>query len=245
MTALTDLLNGKIGNTGTVTSGSVYVGPRTVKGVRGGTDVVVDDTLSVTDKINEFYSWTDAQYNAFVSKLKSQNYISKTSKTDPGTIRDIWISAVNEASTYYSATGGAKKMTVDGILGLYAKSSPVDKGPALPSRQIYEYSESDVKSLINEVYQSTVMRNATDAEINSRLASVKAKLSTGTLSTTQKAKNAVTGKMENVTTQTPGPTKEDVKTSIADELKKMNPDEVDRKARIDFSGWLSQNVKGA
>jgi hypothetical protein len=36
-----------------------------------------------------------------------------------------------------------------------------------------------------------------------------------------------------------------IKTDIETQLEAMNPDEVDRKKRIDFSSWLSQNAAGA
>jgi len=247
------LLHGNTSNTaGTTNTNSnpdakVYVGPKLIKGVKGirgavsTTDTTVDDTISVTEKINEFYNWNDAQYAAFVNKLKNQNYISKTGKTDPGTVRDIWISAVNEAATYYSATGGAKKLTVDGVLDLYSKEAPA-AAENLPSRSIYNYTEDDVKSIINKAYQNVAMRPATDSEIGLYLDSAKKQLGTGTLSTTKKVKNLKTGLMENVTTQDAGPTIANVQTSIEEELKKANPDDYDRTKRIEFSDWLSKNT---
>jgi hypothetical protein len=225
-----------------VAGGAVYVGPKQNMGVRGGPSYTTDDTVSVTDKINEFYNWTDAQYAGFVNKLKSQNYISKTGKTDPGTVRDIWVSAVNEAATYYSATGGAKKMTVDGVLSLYSKSAPSTSTSAAPSRSIYNYSEDDVKTIIDKAYQNVAMRPATDSEIGLLLESTKKQLATGTLSTTKKVRNPKTGVLENVTTQTAGPTVGNVQASIEEQLKKANPDDYDRTKRIEFSDWLSKNT---
>lgn len=117
--------------------------------------------------------------------------------------------------------------------------------PNLPSRAVYKYSDDDIDALINDTYKTALGRTATAEELTARRSTVRPQLETGTLSTTKVVKNAKTGKMEQVTVQTPGPSKTDVQTSITDELKKLNPDEADLKSRIDFSSWLTQNAAGA
>jgi len=64
-------------------------------------------------------------------------------------------------------------------------------------------------------------------------------IAAGTTTTTKKVRG------KNVVTVTPGFSQERAKVSIEEQLKVMNPDEFDRKKRIDFQGWLSQNVAGA
>lgn len=118
-------------------------------------------------------------------------------------------------------------------------------GPRLPSRSVYKYSDDDINSLINETYKTALGRTATPEELAARRSAVRPQLEVGTLSTTKEVKNKKTGKLEQVTVQTPGPSKTDVQTSITDELKKLNPDEADLKSRIDFSSWLTQNAAGA
>jgi len=117
--------------------------------------------------------------------------------------------------------------------------------PNLPSRSVYKYSDDDIDSLINETYKTALGRTATPEELAARRSTVRPQLEVGTLSTTKKVKNKKTGVLEQVTVQTPGPSKTDVQTSITDELKKLNPDEADLKSRIDFSSWLTQNAAGA
>ena len=249
MSALSDLLGGTQTSStdSTATSGlggKVYVGPKTVKGIRGGSDVTIDDTTDVTSKINEFYKWTDAQYNAFVNKLKSQNYISKTGKTDPGTVRDIWVSAVNEAATYYSATGGAKKITVDTILNMYAKGDTAGTAPNEPSRNIYQYKKEDIYTLIDTVYQTTIGRAATEEEKAKAYIPLEQQINKGTLSTTKEVFNKETGKKETVTTQTPGFSTDDAKAQLEKELQKTNPLEYQRRKAFEFSDELNKILAG-
>lgn len=118
-------------------------------------------------------------------------------------------------------------------------------GENLPSRSIYKYNDEDVDALINNLYQKRLMRPATPEELARERADAKLKLEEGTVTTSKKVRNPVTGKLEVVTTQDAGPTKEAVSQSIEERIKALNPDEADRTARIEFSSWLSQNVAGA
>jgi hypothetical protein len=118
-------------------------------------------------------------------------------------------------------------------------------GENLPTRSIYKYNDEDVDAIINNVYQRKLMRPATPAELEEERAQAKIKLEQGTVTTTKKVKNPITGKLEAVVTQEAGPTKEVVEQSIEERIKALNPDEADRTARIEFSSWLSQNVQGA
>lgn len=135
------------------------------------------------------------------------------------------------------------KIAADYIPGLDDKEA---KKAALPSRQIYQYKKEDIFKVIDDVYQNTLGRTATPQELEARYAPLEKQINQGTLSTTQeKVLNKKTGKYESVTTQTPAYSTESAKTSIEEQLKKLNPDEVDRKKRIDFSSFLSDNMKGA
>lgn len=225
--------------------GRVYVGSG--GGYSGGKPFAADKTVSVTDKINEFYQWTPAQYNAFVNKLRAQKYIGKSEKVDPSKVASLWTTAVNEASKYYSATGGKNKMTVDGILSWYSKGNvDADAVANEPTRQIYQYKKEDIYAVINNVYESTLGRKPTQAELDSQYAPLEKQINQGTVTTTKKSvKNAKTGKLETVVTQTPGFSADAAKLTIEESLKKTNPDDFDRKKRIDFADWLSKNAAGA
>lgn len=117
--------------------------------------------------------------------------------------------------------------------------------PNYPSRNVYKYTDDDVDMLINNVYQEKLMRPASQEELAKERKKIRPQLEVGTLSTTKNVRNKKTGKMETVTVQEGGPTKEAIATSIGSQLEALNPDEVDRTSRINFSSWLSQNVAGA
>lgn len=114
-----------------------------------------------------------------------------------------------------------------------------------PTRNIYKYTDADIDELITSVFQKKLKKQPSAEELALFRPKVRPQLEQGTVSTTKLAKNPTTGKMEQVTTQEAGMTKEAVATSIEKELEKLNPDEVDRAARIDFSSWLTQNAQGA
>lgn len=185
--------------------------------------------------------FTSSQIVALGGMLKKMGYTVKNSASD---IKRLFASD----ATLIEYVDGAENfnqlasvMAADYLPALDTTAA----APNLPSRAIYKYSDDDIDGLINETYKTTLGRTATAEELTARRSVVRPQLEVGTLSTTKKVKNAKTGKLEQVTVQTPGPSKTDVQTSITDELKKLNPDEADLKSRIDFSSWLTQNAAGA
>jgi hypothetical protein len=172
--------------------------------------------------------------------LKKKGYSVKASEADIKRILaddPILIGMAEQSSNYDDL---AKMLMADYLPGL-----DTPKEPNLPSRQIYQYRDEDIDAIVNDAYKAAVMREPTPAELEAQRVSARKKLEMGTLSTTTKVKNKKTGKLENVTVQTPGASKTEVQTGIEKTLEEMNPDEVDRKKRIDFSSWLSQNAAGA
>jgi hypothetical protein len=244
-----DALRSGSTNSKTVTStyagGGVYVGPGTPKQGTMGVELK-DETMGITEKLNEFYTWEigGPKYNAFVAKLRKTGMVSKTGKITPDVAAAYWVEAVNTAARYYSASNGANKITVDNVLNLFAKPPAADAATD-PTRQIYKYTDENVKAMINETYQKTYTRDATPEELASLMSPTKAKLETGTLTTTKKVKNPKTGVMENVVTQTPGASTTDVQATLAEQLKQLHPEEADLTARLGFASWLSKNVQGA
>jgi hypothetical protein len=69
-------------------------------------------------------------------------------------------------------------------------------------------------------------------------------ISTGTLSTTKKVANPKTGKLEVQTVQTPGFSKEQIAATAEKAIRKATPEEVARKERVDFTGWLFNTLGG-
>jgi len=148
------------------------------------------------------------------------------------------------------ALQGKSKTYSDFLLGLKSAYLPGLDTPATPkapdtTRQVYQYKPEEINALIDDVYTTTLGRPATEQEKQAKFAVLNEQIKQGTTSTSKVVKNPKTGKMETLVTQTPAFSTAAAKTSIESELKKANPDDFDRKKRIDFAGWLSQNVAGA
>jgi len=148
------------------------------------------------------------------------------------------------------AAQGQAKTPSDFISNLKKAYIPGLDTPATPkapdtTRQVYQYKPEEINALIDDVYTTTLGRPATEEEKQAKFAVLNEQIKQGTTSVSKVVKNKKTGKMETLVTQTPAFSQAAAKTSIEAELKKANPDDFDRKKRIDFAGWLSQNVAGA
>lgn len=185
--------------------------------------------------------FNNAQIGQLGTMLKRLGYTVKNSKSDIKRLfasDPVLIEYVDGAQNFNEL---ASTMTSDYLPALDTTAA----APNLPSRAIYQYSDDDINKVINDSYQAAFGRTATPEELAARRSNIRPQLEQGTLSTTKQVKNKKTGKLEQVTVQTPGPTKADVQTDVTAELKKLNPDEADLKSRIDFSSWLTQNAAGA
>lgn len=185
-------------------------------------------------------SLTPAQLSNIGKLLRKKGYSVKASEADIKRILaddPILIGMAEQSSNYDELS---KLMMADYLPGL-----DTPKEPNLPSRQIYQYRDEDIDTIVNDAYEATLMRKPTPEELEKQRNIARKKLELGTVSMTKKVKNKKTGQLENVTTQTPGSSTTEVKTDIETQLEAMNPDEVDRKNRIDFSSWLSKNAAGA
>ena len=109
----------------------------------------------------------------------------------------------------------------------------------VPTQTIQKYDPIVLEKLIDNIYQETLGQPATESQKALRMAELNQMIETGTTTTSK----IVGGKR--VTVATPGFSQERATATIEEQLKVMNPDEFDRKKRIDFQGWLSQNVAGA
>ena len=193
-------------------------------------------TLNLVDTLN------NKQLETIALLLKERRYPVKASAQ---LIKNMFVTEAELSTIAASANGDyntlISKIKEDLLPGVARGGG----GENLPTRSIYKYNDEDVDAIINNVYQRRFMRPATPAELEEERTQAKIKLEQGTLTTTKKVKNPITGKLESVVTQEAGPTKEVVEQSIDERIKALNPDEADRTARIGFSSWLSQNVQGA
>lgn len=218
-------------------SDRVYVGVKEYSVPRSGKKYA-DKTVSVTDKINEFYNWTPAQYNDFISKLRKNNYLSKNESIDPGQASVLWNTFVSEAAKYYSATGGKKKLTVDNIITLYARDRVETE--ELPTQTITQYAPEYLDKLVDGIFLQYVGRTATDEEKKAKLKELNDMIAKGTTTTTKR----VGGK--NVVTSTPGFSGELAEIKISEELKTdtSTSAEYERRKAFEFSNALNKIMSG-
>jgi hypothetical protein len=113
-----------------------------------------------------------------------------------------------------------------------------------PSRNVYKYQPQDIYDIVNNVYKDILGRDATDQEKQKQYASLKPMIDAGTLSTTSKVKNPKTGKIEVVTTQTPGFSQKAAEAQITKTAKTENAGQFDRKKALDFSSALNNVLSG-
>jgi len=154
---------------------------------------------------------------------------------------NIWETLVKTAASIYQGGRGAK-VTPMQLLNDTLKSVRGDEA-ALPQRTINQLDRDTTFKQIDNWSSDVLMRRLNDNEKESLFSLLK-DLNTGTVTTTKKVRNKK-GVLENVSVTTPGLTESQAQKTIEDKLKELNPDEVDRTKRIEFSSWLSQNMAGA
>ena len=114
----------------------------------------------------------------------------------------------------------------------------------LPTRTISKQDPVVLGELIDKVYQSKVLRRATPEEKAKHIKNFQDDIDAGTLTTTKKVKNKKTGKMENVTTVESNFSQAKAETEVEQSLRELNPDDLDRAKRIQFSDFIMQNTMG-
>jgi hypothetical protein len=179
-------------------------------------------------------SFTKPQLTNIAKVLKQLGY-SKSQISTGMKVKDI---LVNDFGTTLSASKTYNDFTntiaADVLSGLNT-----DATANVPTQTIQKYDPIVLEKLIDNIYQETLGQPATESQKRLRMGELNQMIETGTTTTSK----IVGGKR--VTVATPGFSQERATATIEEQLKVMNPDEFDRKKRIDFQGWLSQNVQGA
>ena len=226
---------------GNTSSGAfVYLGTKQkVTGPKGAKKLILTtqpDIGFVNNVYKEF--WSDETVRA---KVKSA--MTRAGITD---INDItayaqWQKVVSASAELYST--GAKLTPMD-ILNQTMNNSGTAN---LPDRNITKIDQTTLNAIANAAFQAANMRDGSEDEIKDVLkkAGIDKIIAEGSVTTTKKVKNATTGKLENVTTTTPGFNAQTAQMSIEEKLKEINPDEYDRTKRIEWQSWLSKNLAGA
>ena len=244
---IAQLLSG--GGTGGITTGSVYLGPGTgTKSVRmkrtGQTiSVPTSDIVSLAEA-NKMYLTNPKLQNAWRKTMQK----SGLETGNPVLERQAWEVAVAGASDWYSTSGGTAKVTPEQYLSWWAggkkKSSKADL-----SRSVYQYSPEQIDADINEVAQKVLGRTIVDADKSADwyqdlTKGLNKMISKGTVTTTNFVKNKKTGKLEQVTVQTPKFTKEKAAETIESAVTAADPISLERKQNLDFANWAFEKMGG-
>lgn len=194
-------------------------------------NIKIEDTdpLAVTSTYNV------AQLTAIGKILRKFGYNVKASTTAVQTL-------LNTDSVLLSISGKSKNYG-EFIANLSKDYLPAldksaDDGPKLPTKTISQYDPIVLSNFVDTVYENTLGRKATAEENAASLKQLQTMVNAGTVTTSK----VVGG--QNVVTTTPGFSQERAQATIEEQLKQLNPDDYDRKARIDFSSWLSQSIGG-
>jgi hypothetical protein len=237
---------GGLGSTSLVYTGQIAgeAATRTIPSGKGIGKVSIATTSAPKDNIQAVNIltasfWTDtALQNKIVGAYAAKG--QTISKLQAGA---IWGELVTKAGQIYAGGRGPKITPMD----LFADQMSSIKGDtaALPQRSIQKIDPIVIKDFVSGIYEKTLGRTATEDEKTQWYDKLKPTIEGGTVTETKKVKNKKTGKMENVSTTTPGFSQQASQITIEQKLKEANPDDYDRQKRMDFSTWLSQNVAGA
>ena len=217
---------------------------RAVPGGKGIGKVQIKSVAAPKDKIAAApvltaSFWTDT---ALQNKIIN-SYAAKGQTISKIQASVVWGELVTKAGQIYAGGRGPKITPMD----LFADQMSSMKGDtaALPQRSIQKIDPIVIKDFVSGIYEKTLGRTATEDEKNQWYDKLKPTIEGGTVTETKKVKNKKTGKLENVSTTTPGFSQQASQITIEQKLKEANPDDYDRQKRMDFSTWLSQNVAGA
>jgi len=215
------------------------------KGQTGGTGST--GSVATDPYISDLLAMTPKQRLEVAKLLKAAKYVKTASSKYNKDLGDAYIQ-VNQELAVESARSGRPQLTLREFL-LENQQPASGTTPSLPSRNIYQYTEADKIQMLNEVSQTLRGQDITPEDQSAKWykdlkKSLDNMISTGTLSTTKKVKNPKTGQLEVQTVQTPGFSKEQIAATAEKAIRKATPEEVARKERVDFTGWLFQTLGG-
>jgi hypothetical protein len=168
---------------------------------------------------------------------------------DPNTLAS-WVSRLAE-NIFYSTDPLVKTLSIEDFLRNTAKAANADAAAAaLPQRQIYQYAEADRIKMIDDVSQTLRGQGVTEADKSAKWykdlrKSIDNMIATGTVTTTSKVKNPLTGKLENKIVSTPGFSQEQVAATAEKAIRQATPEDVARKERVDFTSWMLGTLGGS
>jgi hypothetical protein len=242
-------LSGDQGGAGSYIN-QVYLGRQEFPGVKGtlrgkkvDTGKIYSDKTLTIQQAKALYLTDENLRNSWLQTLKKNGL-----PTDPLKARAVWDIAVDGASDWYATSNGTQKITPEKYLSWYVGGQKKVPKPDL-SRSVYQYAPEQIDADINEVAQKVLGREIVDtdkqAEWYQDLTKGLNKMIAGGITTQSKlVKNKKTGKLEQVTTQTPEFTKEKAVSTIETAISEADPVSLERKKNLDFANWAFEKMGG-
>jgi hypothetical protein len=237
-------------NTGLPPSGSVISNPTSSNGNLGfkGGSTASSSTAGQDPYVIDALNMSPNDRLTLSKLLKSAGYLRTASSKYNKRLGDAYREAANDFQAE-SVRTGRPTLTLTQFLSENVQAPTGTGAPSLPSRSIYQYTEADKVAMLNEVSQTLRGQDITPEDQSAKWykdlkKSLDNMISTGTVSTTKKVKNPKTGQLEVQTVQTPGFSKEQIAVTAEKAIRKATPEEVARKERVDFTGWLFDTLGG-
>jgi hypothetical protein len=242
-------LSGDQGGAGSYIN-QVYLGRQEFPGVKGtlrgkkvDTGKIYSDKTLTIQQAKALYLTDENLRNSWLQTLKKNGL-----PTDPLKARAVWDIAVDGASDWYATSNGTQKITPEKYLSWYVGGQKKAPKPDL-SRSVYQYAPEQIDADINEVAQKVLGREIVDADKQAEwyqdLTKGLNKMIAGGITTQSKlVKNKKTGKLEQVTTQTPEFTKEKAVSTIETAISEADPVSLERKKNLDFANWAFEKMGG-
>lgn len=197
----------------------------------------------------EALNMSPAQRLALSKLLKLAGYIKSTTSKYNKALGEAYSIAANDLAVEAAKTG-RPQLTLKEFLSENAQTPSGTGTSTLPSRNVYQYTDADRVKMIDDVSQNLRGQGVTNEDKKAQWykdlrKSIDNMINTGTLSTTQKVKNPVTGKLEVKTVATPGFSQEQATTAAETAIRKGTPEDVARQERVGFTDWMFKAIGGA
>lgn len=240
------ILDDNLSGQGSVTAytNQVYLGPKeipaakgTIRGKKIDTGKAVGANTITIQQAQALYLTDEKLRASWLQSLRKYGL-----DTDPIKARTIWDLSVAGASDWYATSNGTQKVTPQQYLAWYAGGQK-KKGPAIPTRQIYDITKADVEAKIDKDVAAIAGFNPSDEDRNqvwykNLTKAINDMYNQGILTTTKTVINPQTGKKEKQVIQKPGFSEEEMARTRKEAIKTANPEAVARKERVDFTKWL-------
>lgn len=238
-------------NSGLPASGSTFSNPSAANGNLGFKGGQAGANVAAEPAIVEILNMTPKDRLALSKLLKSAGYIKTASSKYNKKLADAYSTAAQEAATEAQRTGRPTLTLRDFLVENVQAPTGIGTGAGnIPSRSIYQYTEADRIKMIDDVSQTLRGQGITEADkaadwYKGLRKSIDKMISTGTLQSSKKVRNPKTGQLETQIISTPGFSQEQAAATAETVIRKATPEDVARKERVDFTGWLFKTLGGS